>query len=90
MKPGYETRIDCEYIRLGVVNIFMVTEPFRGKRFTEVTEFKIKKGWAIFVKRIDNELYPKAKKITMVRDNFKTHTPSAFYKTLEPSEAKRL
>jgi hypothetical protein len=90
MKPGYETRIDYEYIRHGVVNIFMVNEPLRGKRFTEVTEFKTKKEWALFVKRIANEFYPKAEKITMVMDNFKTHAASAFYETFEPSEAKKL
>jgi len=90
MKPGYETRVDYEYIRHGVVNIFMANEPLRGKRFTEVTEFKTKKEWAVFVKRIANEFYPKAKKITLVMDNFKTHAASAFYETFEPAEAKRL
>jgi len=90
MKPGYETRVDYEYIRHGVVNIFMANEPLRGKRFTEVTEFKTKKEWAVFVKRIANEFYPKAKKITLVMDNFKTHAASAFYETFEPTEAKRL
>jgi hypothetical protein len=90
MKPGYETRVDYEYIRHGVVNIFMANEPLRGKRFTEVTELKTKKKWAVFVKRIANEFYPKAKKITLVMDNFKTHAASAFYETFEPTEAKRL
>ena len=90
MKPGYETRVDYEYIRHGVVNIFMANEPLRGKRFTEVTELKTKKEWAVFVKRIANEFYPKAKKITLVMDNFKTHAASAFYETFEPTEAKRL
>jgi hypothetical protein len=90
MKPGYETRVDYEYILHGVVNIFMANEPLRDKRFTEVTELKTKKEWAVFVKRIANEFYPKAKKITLVMDNFKTHAASAFYETFEPTEAKRL
>lgn len=90
MKPGQETRVDYEYIRQGVVNIFMANEPLRGKRFTEVTEFKTKKDWAIFIKRIADKEYPKAKKITLVMDNFKTHVASAFYETFEPKEAKRI
>jgi hypothetical protein len=90
MKPGYEARVDYEYIRHGVVNIFMANEPLRGKRFTEVTELKTKKEWAVFVKKIADEWYPKAKKITLVMDNFKTHAASAFYETFEPAEAKRL
>ncbi len=64
MKPGHEARVDYEYIRNGVVNIFMANEPLKGKRFVEVTEFKTKKEWAIFIKGLADEHYPKAKRIT--------------------------
>jgi len=90
MKPGQEARVDYEYIRHGVINIFMANEPLRGKRFVEVTEFKTKKEWANFIKQIADKQYPKAKKITLVMDNFNTHTASAFYEVFEPKEAKRL
>lgn len=90
MKPGQEARVDYEYIRHGVINIFMANEPLKGKRFVEVTEFKTKKEWANFIKQIADKKYPKAKKITLVMDNFKTHSASAFYETFEPKEAKRL
>ena len=90
MKPGQEAREDYEYIRNGVVNIFMANEPLKGKRLVQVTEFKTKKDWAMFIKRIAEEQYPFAKKITLVMDNFKTHTASAFYETFEPEEAKKL
>jgi len=90
MKPGQEARVDYEYVRNGVVNIFMANEPLRGKRFAEVTEYKTKKDWAVFVKRIADEQYSEAKKITLVMDNFTTHSASAFYETFEPEEAKKL
>ena len=90
MKPGQQTRMDYEYIRNGVVNIFIANEPLKGKRLVEVTEFKTKKDWAKFIKRIADQEYPKAKRITLVMDNFKTHTPTSFYETFEPAEAKRL
>jgi DDE superfamily endonuclease len=90
MKPGQEARVDYEYIRHGVVNVFMANEPLKGKRFVEVTAFKTKKEWALFIKRIADEWYAKAKKITLVMDNFKTHAASAFYEVFEPVEAKRL
>ena len=90
MEPGQEARVDYEYIRHGVVNIFMANEPLKGKRLIEVTEYKTKKDWAKFVKRIADEMYPAAKKIKLVMDNFKTHVASAFYETFEPKEAKRL
>ena len=90
MKPGRQTRVDYEYIRHGVINIFMANEPLKGARFVEVTEFKTKKEWAYFIKTIADKKYPNAKRITLVMDNFKTHSPSAFYEVFEPKEAKRL
>ena len=62
--------------------------PLKGKRFVEVTEFKTKKDWAMFIKGIADEQYPKAKRITLVMDNYNTHTASAFYETFRPKEAK--
>lgn len=90
VKPGQEARVDYEYIRHGVVNIFMANEPLKGTRMVEVTESKTKKDWAKFVKRIAEALYPDAARITLVMDNFKTHAASAFYESFEPQEAKRL
>lgn len=90
LKPGQEARVDYEYVRNGVINIFMANEPLKGKRFVKVTEFKTRKDWAKFIKEIADKQYPKAKKIILVMDNFKTHTASAFYETFEPKEAKRL
>ena len=38
MKPGFEKRVDYEYSRCGVCNVFMVNEPLEGKRYTKVTK----------------------------------------------------
>ena len=43
MEPGKEKRIDYEYERHGVVNIFMANEPLKGRRLVEITESKKKK-----------------------------------------------
>lgn len=90
MEPGREARVDYEYVRHGVVNIFVANEPLKGERMAEVTERKTKKDWAHFIRRISDEMYPDADKITLVMDNFKTHTPGALYETFEPEEAKRI
>jgi len=42
------------------------------------------------MKRIVDEMYPEAKKMRLVLDNFKTHNASAFYDTFEPEEVNRL
>lgn len=90
VKPGKEARVDYEYIRCGVCNIFMANEPLAEKRFVEITEFKTKQEWALFIKRISDEWYPKAKKITLVMDNFKTHSAGSLYEVYTPAEAKRI
>lgn len=90
MRRGQDARVDYEYVRHGVVNIFMANEPLKGKRVVRITEFKTKKDWAVFMKEIADKHYPKAKRITLILDNFKTHSPSSFYETFEPKEAKRL
>lgn len=90
LAPGREARVDYEYIRQGVVNVFMASEPLKGKRVVRVTERKTRKDWAHFMKAIADEQYPKAKRITLVMDNYKTHEPASFYEAFAPKEAKRL
>ena len=90
IRQGCQARVDYEYIRHGMVNIFMANEPLKGKRLVDITEYKTKKDWAKFVKRISDEMYPQAKKIILVMDNYNTHDASAFYETYPPEEAKRL
>ena len=90
MKPGRERRIDYEYIRRGAVNVFIASEPLRGRRLAKVTESKTKPDWAAFMKLVADEMYPNAKKITLVMDNLKTHSIGSFYEAFLPGEAKRL
>jgi hypothetical protein len=90
MKPGQEEKIDYEYERCGVCNIFMVNEPLQGKRYVKVTERKTKRDWAEFIKEIADNYYKDADKIRLVMDNYDTHTPAALYEMYEPEEAKRI
>lgn len=90
MKLGQEARQDFEYERCGVANIFLASEPLAGKRYIEVTERKTKTDWAKFIKRIADEWYSEAQKITLVMDNLNTHKPGALYEVFEPKEAKRI
>lgn len=90
MKSGSERKEDYEYERCGVCNIFMVNEPLKGKRQIKITEFKTKKDWAEFIKEIADLYYSKAKIITLVMDNYGTHTPGALYEAFPPQEAKRI
>lgn len=90
MKPGREKRVDYEYERKGVCNIFMANEPLKGKRYVEIKKRKTKKDWAYFIKVLTDSLYKNAIKIFLVMDNLNTHSPSALYEVFEPEEAKRI
>ena len=90
IRPGFEKRVDYEYSRSGVCNVFMVNEPLAGKRFTKVTNQRTKNDWALLVRFICDKLYPAAEIITLVMDNLASHSAAALYETFEPAEAKRI
>jgi len=87
---GKIKKYDYEYIRKGVVNIFMCSEPLIGQRYVKITESKKKKDWAVFMKEISEFYDSNVDKITLVMDNYGTHTRGAFYETFEPVIAKSL
>jgi hypothetical protein len=90
MERGKPMRFDSEYERKGTSNLFMIFEPFEGKRHVHITEQRTKKDWAECMRMIVDELYPDAKKITIVMDNLNTHTPASLYGRFSPSEARRI
>lgn len=87
---GKPARIDDEYVRNGVAEIFMEVEPLAGKRHVSITERRTKKDWALQIKQMLDERYPKAIKVRLVMDNLNTHHIASLYETFEPKEARRL
>jgi hypothetical protein len=88
--PGRVARIDDEYVRNGVAEIFMEVEPLAGKRHVAVTEHRTKKDWATQIKQMLDERYPDAIKVCLVMDNLNTHGIASLYEAFEPKEARRL
>lgn len=89
-RRGDVAKIDYEYIREGVANIFIANEPLTGKCVVETTHTKTKKDWAFYLRKISDEMFPQAKKITLVMDNYSTHSSTALYETFKPEEAWRV
>ena len=89
-RPGQPVRIDDEYVRNGVAEIFMEVEPLGGKRHVAVTEHRTRKDWAQQIKQMLDERYPEAIKVRLVMDNLNTHSVASLYETFEPKEARRL
>ena len=88
-KPGQLERIDNEYVRKGVCNVFMANEPLNGKRITKVTERRTIIDWAHFVEDVSLQ-YSDVKRITLVMDNLNTHKPESLYETFPAEKAKAL
>jgi len=88
--PGKPERMDDEYVRNGVVDIFMEVEPLAGKRHVAITEHRTRKDCAMHIKQMLEERYPSALKVHLVMDNLNTHTIVSLYETFKPGEARRL
>jgi hypothetical protein len=83
-------RVDYEYKRAGVANIFMFAEPLAGWRQVSVRDRKTKVDWAIEMAALLEGRYAACEKVIVVCDNLNTHTMGAFYETFEPSRARSL
>ena len=90
VEPGQPRRYDSHYRRQGVANLFIATEPLAGKRRLEVTDRRTRVDFARFVKRLVDEDYPHAQRITLVLDNLNTHEIASLYHAFEPAEARRI
>jgi transposase len=88
--PGRPERVDYEYERGGVVNLFLCCEPLTGRRWVTATERRTKSDWAAQIKDLVDVRYPEAERVVLVLDNLNTHTPAALYEVFPPAEAKRL
>lgn len=88
--PGHAAREDYEYVRNGVANLFLATEPVRGWRHVTVTAQRTAIDFAQVVRDLVDVHYPTAERIVLVLDNLNTHTPASLYQAFPPAEAKRL
>ena len=89
-RPGQHKRVDYEYRRNGVVNLFMMFEPLKARRHVKVMDKRTRKDFAHCIRELLDVHYPKAEKIILVLDNLNTHSEGSLYEAFEPSEARRL
>ncbi len=89
-EPGKPEKLDSVYVRNGVADVFMISEPLAGRRETVVTETRNAVDFAQILKYTSDVLYPRTEKIVLVTDNLNTHTTASLYKAFKPEEARRL
>ena len=88
--PGREARVDYEYERAGVVNLFMLFAPLEGWREVSIRDRRTASDYAHVLRELADVHFPKADKITLVQDNLNTHNETSLYKNFSAEEARRI
>lgn len=89
-EPGQPEKVDYEYERNGVANVFMISEPLAGKRETVVNETRNAIDFANVLKHVSDVMYPHADTIILVTDNLNIHEIASLYKAFPPEEAHKI
>ena len=88
--PGRAARQDPEYVRGGVANLFLATEPLAGRRHVLVSDRRTRLDFAACVEDLVDVRYPDAARIVLVLDQLNTHSPASLYAAFPPAKAARL
>ena len=89
-KPGQPERFDHEYVRNGVMNLFMVTMPLLGWRAVRVTDRRTMVDFAEVIRWLVEEVCEEAEKVVLVMDNLNTHKIASLYEAFPPEQARRI
>lgn len=81
---------DFEYKREGVVDMYMITEALAGRREVLIEDNHKATTYAKVIAHIVEQMYSKAKKITLIEDNLSAHKLSALYEVYEPQRAQAI
>jgi len=82
--------LDYEYSREGTVDLYMVVDPLGGRREVHVKDQHTRLDWADIIAHVVEDMYPTAKKLTLVQDNLSAHKKSALYELFEPERARAI
>jgi hypothetical protein len=85
--PGFDLKVDSEYVRHGTCSIFVWVEPLRGWRRVDAQPQRTKIDWAHQVDRLLSVDYPDAEQVVLVMDNLNTHGIGSLYQAFEPAKA---
>ena len=88
--PGQPARVDHEYVRNGVMNLFMITMPLLGWRAVRATDRRTKLDFAEVVRWLVEEVCEEAEKVVLVMDNLNTHKVASLYEAFPPEQARRI
>lgn len=90
LQPGQSAREDYHYQRNGVQALFLFFDPIQGKRRVSCQDSRTRWDWAEEIRRLLEEDYPQAEKVTLVCDNLNTHHIAALYEAFPAALAHDL
>jgi hypothetical protein len=90
MASGRPAREDHHYDRRGTQAIFCFFDPVRGWRRVSARDSRTRVDWAEEVRRLLEEDYPDARRVTLVCDNLNTHHIASLYEAFDAETARRL
>ena len=88
--PNRPARYDAEYERNGVAPLLLYYAPLENWRRVDVKADHVAITWAEGVRRLVEEDFPGARRVTLVMDNLNTHAGASLYKAFPPQQARRL
>ena len=88
--PNRPARYDAEYERNGVAHLLLYYAPLENWRRVDVKADHVAVTWAEGVRRLVEEDFPGARRVTLVMDNLNTHAGASLYKAFPPQQARRL
>jgi len=90
MRPGLPVRVDYEYARNGVANLFMMFAPLEGWRHVKVTDRRTAVDYAHVLRDLADVHFAQAETIVLIQDNLNTHAAASLYEAFPAAEARRL
>lgn len=81
---------DCEYQREGAAEIVMIVEPLGQKREVFIETDHKGNTWANRIGYIAEQMYPDAKKITVIEDNLSSHKKHNLYNVFPAERARAI
>lgn len=88
--PDRAARYDVEYERNGVAHLLLYYAPLENWRRVDVEQDHVATTWAEGVRRLVEEDFSDAERVTLVMDNLNTHAGASLYKAFPPEQARRL
>lgn len=94
-RPNYcdekgEVHQDYEYIRHGVRDLYMITEPLGARREVLVKPNHNSQTYAEVLAHIAENMYPDQHRITLIEDNLSAHRMAALYEVFAPERARKI